>query len=33
MYFDEYTFYHGGAFAPFKLDKWERRLGDWIQLN
>ena len=33
VYFGEYTFFHGGAFAPFKPDKWERRLGDWIELN
>lgn len=32
IYFGEYTFFHGGAFAPFKPDKWERRLGDWIVL-
>ena len=32
VYFGEYTFFHGGGFAPFKPDKWERRLGDWIKL-
>ena len=32
IYFGEYTFYHGGAFAPFKPDEWERRLGDWIKI-
>ena len=32
IYFGEYTFYHGGAFAPFKPDEWERRLGDWITI-
>ena len=32
VYFGEYTFYHGGAFAPFKPDEWERRLGDWISI-
>ena len=32
IYFGEYTFFHGGAFAPFKPDEWERRLGDWINL-
>ena len=33
VYFGEYTFFHGGGFAPFKPDKWERRLGDWINLE
>ena len=33
VYFGEYTFFHGGAFAPFKPDEWERRLGDWINLE
>ena len=32
IYFGEYTFFHGGAFAPFYPEKWERRLGDWIKL-
>lgn len=33
IYFGEYTFYHGGGFAPFKPDEWERRLGDWINIE
>lgn len=33
IFFGEYTFYHGGAFAPFRPEEWERRLGDWIQLE
>lgn len=32
IYFGEYTFYHGGGFAPFKPDEWEWRLGDWIKI-
>lgn len=32
IYFGEYTFFHGGAFAPFYPEKWERKLGDWIKL-
>ncbi len=33
IYFGEYTFYHGGAFRLFEPMEWERRLGDWINLN
>lgn len=33
IYFGEYTFFHGGAFAPFKPDSWEQKLGDWIKLE
>ena len=33
VYFGEYTFYHGGAFAPFYPEEWERRLGDLIQIE
>ena len=33
IYFGEYTFFHGGGFAPFKPDEWEMRLGNWINLT
>lgn len=33
IYFGEYTFYHGGAFAPFYPEEWELKLGSWINLN
>ncbi len=33
IYFGEYTFFHGGAFAPFMPEEWEQRLGDWIDLG
>ena len=32
IYFGEYTFFHGGGFAPFYPEEWERRLGDWIKI-
>ena len=32
-YFGEYTFFNGGGFELFKPDEWERRLGDWIELE
>lgn len=32
IYFGEYTFFAGGGFSLFKPDKWERKLGDWIEL-
>lgn len=32
IYFGEYTFFHGGGFAPFYPEKWERRLGSWIKI-
>ena len=33
IYFGEYTFFHGGGFAPFKPDEWEQKLGSWINLE
>lgn len=33
IYFGEYTFFHGGGFQLFKPMEWEKRLGDWINLN
>ena len=32
VYFGEYTFFHGGGFAPFYPEKWERQLGNWIKI-
>lgn len=32
IYFGEYTFFHGGGFQLCHPDKWERRLGDWIEI-
>ena len=32
IYFGEYTFFHGGGFAPFYPEEWEQRLGSWIKL-
>ncbi len=33
IYFGEYTFFHGGGFQLFHPEKWERQLGDWIELE
>ncbi len=33
IYFGEYTFFHGGGFQLFQPEKWERQLGDWIDLS
>ncbi len=30
VYFDEFTFFHGGGFYLFKPDHWEKDLGDLI---
>lgn len=32
IYFGEMTFYHSAGVAPVKPKKWERILGDWIEL-
>ena len=32
IYFGEYTFFHGGGFAPFYPKEWEQRLGSWIRI-
>ena len=33
VYFGEYTFFHGGGYALFYPFEWERKLGDWIDLD
>ena len=33
IYFGEYTFFSGGGFERFYPDFWEKRLGDWIDLE
>lgn len=33
IYFGEYTFFHGGGFQLFYPEKWERQLGDWIDIT
>lgn len=33
IYFGEYTFFHGGGFQLCHPDKWERKLGDWIDIS
>ena len=33
IYFGEYTFFHGGGFCLFYPLEWERKLGDWVELN
>lgn len=33
IYFGEFTFFHGGAFWPMNPEKWEKELGDLIDIN
>lgn len=33
IFFGELTFYHGGATQKIEPKEWEKRLGDWIDLN
>lgn len=33
IYFGEYTFFHGGGFRLCEPPEWERKLGDWIELD
>lgn len=33
IYFGEYTFFHGGGFRLCTPKKWERKLGDWIDIS
>jgi hypothetical protein len=32
IYFGEFTFYHCSGMLPFKPEKWDRVLGDWLIL-
>lgn len=33
IYFGEYTFFTGGGFQLFSPPKWERKLGDWLDIS
>ena len=33
IYFGEYTFFHGGGFCLFYPIEWEKKLGDWLNLE
>ena len=33
IYFGEFTFFHGGGFWLFAPKEWEKRLGDWINIE
>lgn len=33
IYFGEYTFFHGGGFSLFNPPKWEKQLGDYIEIE
>lgn len=33
IYFGEYTFFHGGGFNLMVPMEWEKKLGDWIELE
>lgn len=33
IYFGEHTFFPGGGFALFNPPKWEKQLGDWIDIE
>ena len=33
IYFGEYTFFAGGGFTLFHPLEWEKRLGDWIDIE
>lgn len=33
LYFGEFTFFHGGGFRLFYPEEWEKRLGDWVNLE
>jgi hypothetical protein len=32
IYFGEFTFFHDGGFVPFVPEKWNKILGEWIEL-
>lgn len=33
VYFGEITFYHGGGCNDIQPEEWDRKMGDWIDLN
>jgi len=33
IYFGEITFYHGGACHNINPPEWDKKMGDWIDLN
>lgn len=33
IYFGEFTFFHGGGFWPMNPEKWEKNLGEWIEIS
>lgn len=33
IYFGEITFYHGGGYQKITPVEWDKRMGDWINLN
>lgn len=33
VYFGEITFYHGGGCNNIQPEQWDRKMGDWIDLN
>lgn len=33
VYFGELTFYHWSGFVPFNPEKWDKIMGDWIDLS
>lgn len=33
VYFSEFTFFNNGGFWLYHPDEWERKLGDWIELQ
>ena len=33
IYFGEFTFFHGGGFWPMNPEKWEKKLGDLIDIK
>ena len=32
VYFGELTFYPASGFGKFTDDKWDKKMGDWIEL-
>ena len=32
LYFGELTFFTGSGFIPFEDEKWDYRMGDWLEM-